>query len=244
MPQVYEKTAKELVREEIISILQEKPEFSREELIQRISAKYPDLKRPSLTTVLAFYTTNAKARVNYGTPDDTADLLFQVDGLHFRAYQSGVDPVPIRKQSTAVTEHSPAFEKDVRTLIADNLTVIHPNLKLYDKDGKSGLEYPIQGYFIDILGLQQSGKGEDLVVVEVKLKPSDRIVGQLARYLTLVEQHIAQKGQKVQGVVVCREIAEEVLLALTRLGVSVYRYSMSIVMEKQAFPVHVEKQVA
>jgi RecB family endonuclease NucS len=50
-----------------------------------------------------------------------------------------------------------------------------------------------------------------LVVVELKRgRPSDRVVGQAARYIGYVRTHLAQPGQPVEGLIVAHD-AEDAL---------------------------------
>jgi hypothetical protein len=56
-----------------------------------------------------------------------------------------------------------------------------------------------------------------LVVVELKRgKPSDRVVGQAARYIGWVRQHIARTDQRVEGIIVAHE--QGLQLAVRSLG--------------------------
>ena len=48
-----------------------------------------------------------------------------------------------------------------------------------------------------------------LVVVELKRgRPSDRVIGQAARYMGYIRAHMAQPGQQVEGLIVAREVDE------------------------------------
>jgi len=51
-------------------------------------------------------------------------------------------------------------------------------------------------------------------VLELKVKRGyDRVVGQLLRYVNWVKVNLAQPGQGVRGIIVCRSITEDLRLA-------------------------------
>jgi hypothetical protein len=106
-----------------------------------------------------------------------------------------------------------AYEADLRNYLAKNLSLIEPGLALYvdEATGVSGIEFPVGGRFIDILAVSERG---DFVVLELKVSRGyDRVVGQLMRYMAWVRKNKAKAGQRVRGVIVAREISEDLLLA-------------------------------
>ncbi len=57
----------------------------------------------------------------------------------------------------------------------------------------------------------------------------DKVVGQLLRYIGWVEKYLADAGQQVRGVIVGREITEDLLLACSGLkSVEHFEYSLSV----------------
>lgn len=141
----------------------------------------------------------------------------------------------VSKNQSTNHRKSAAYDKDVRNLICGNLTSIHPDLKLFEKDGVNGLEFPIGERKVDILATQKTEEGdEELVLILVKTyPPSDLVVGEMLRNFTLVEKHVAN-GKNVKGIVVCEKISDDVNIALQRLGVDVFQYQLSIHAEKKA----------
>jgi RecB family endonuclease NucS len=85
----------------------------------------------------------------------------------------------------------------------------------YDEEGITGVELPVGGRFIDILAIDKDGR---YVVVELKVSRGyDRIVGQLLRYMTWVEQNM-ETSQPVRGVIVANEITTDLKLASSRIS--------------------------
>ena len=123
-----------------------------------------------------------------------------------------------------------AYEADLRNYLSKNLFVIEPGLTLYRDEaaGITGVEFPVGGRFIDILALSENA---DFVVIELKVSRGyDRVVGQLMRYMAWVRKHKAKPGQQVRGVILAREISEDLLLACSELppGVQLFEYEMSV----------------
>jgi hypothetical protein len=161
-------------------------------------------------------------------------------GGHFRLYDPAHDPAPIHEATAKSDEQlvieedtEPvgstefAYEADLRNYLSKNLSIIEPGLKLYQDEGITGVEFPVGGRFIDILAVDVKGA---LVVIELKVSRGyDRVVGQLMRYLAWIRKNQAEPGQQVRGVIVAREISEDLLLACSLLsGVQLFEYELSL----------------
>ena len=111
--------------------------------------------------------------------------------------------------------------------MAKNLSLIEPGLRLYKDEGITGIEFPVGGRFIDILALDSTGA---LVVIELKVSRGyDRVVGQLMRYIAWIRENQADAGQRVRGIIVAREISEDLFLACSLLpDVQLYEYQLSL----------------
>jgi RecB family endonuclease NucS len=136
------------------------------------------------------------------------------------------------RRGTPVTDTDPAssefaYEHDLRDYLARNLHLIEPGLKLYEEEGVTGIEFPTGGRFVDILAVDAKG---GYVVIELKVSRGyDRVVGQLLRYMNWIEMHQADPGQTVRGVVVAKEVSEDLRLACRRLhGVRLFEYALSV----------------
>ena len=75
-----------------------------------------------------------------------------------------------------------------------------------------------------------------LVVIELKVsKGYDRVVGQLLRYVNWVKLNLADKGQRVRGIIICRSMTDDLRLACAGIpDVELYEYQMSVSVSRVA----------
>jgi hypothetical protein len=220
--------------------------FSKRDVIAWFERKYPKIKTGTITAHLIRLSTNARSRTHYNAKPQEDDVFYQVDGSHFRLYRPDLDPTPIYEarqsradakipegedeaesiaQPTAHTEF--AYETDLRNYLEKNLASIESGLRVYEDEGITGIEFPVGGRFIDILAIDANGA---LVVVELKVSRGyDRVVGQLMRYVAWIKQNLAEKGQKVRGIIIAREISEDLLLACSMVpDIELFEYELSL----------------
>jgi len=240
----YDKPVRLLFRDMIAELLPEKGRiFTRDQAISWFAQRYPKIKQGTVAAHLLRFSTNAPSRIHY-SPQPDEDVLFQVDSSHFRRYDPATDPLPIDAKLEAATplndgeaeESSPtpsefAYESDLQSFLAKNLSVIEPGLQLYEEDGVTGVEFPVGGRFVDILGVDASN---ELVVIELKVSRGyDRVVGQLLRYMAWIEKNHAEPGQGTRGVIIAREISDDLRLACSSIpNVELFEYEMSVVLRK------------
>jgi len=243
---IYDKPVRALLWDMVADLgLKRGQVLSKDQVLQWFRSKYPKIKEGTVSAHLIRMSTNARSRVHYGVKPGEDDLFYQINGSHFRLYDPETDPPPIYKDSPSTQPSPPetedseeaakefAYESDLRNLLAKNLSILEPGLKLYeDKDeGVTGVEFPAGGRSIDILALDRNG---DYVVIELKVsKAYDRVVGQLLRYMSWIEEHQAEPGQKVRGMIVGREISEDLVLACRRIpDVELFQYELSVSVKK------------
>ena len=202
---IYDQPVRLLIRNMIAELAPQKGQlFDKERAIGWFRQRYPKIKEATISAHLIRFSTNAPSRLHHPVKSDE-DLLFQVDGSHFRLYDSTTDPAPIHSKSdtTASTgdladpgaAQAPsefAYERDLRDFLARNVSIIEPGLQVYEEDGITGVEFPAGGRFIDILAVDDKKR---LVVIELKVSRGyDRVVGQLLRYMAWIEKHMAESG--------------------------------------------------
>ena len=250
---IYEKPVRILIRD----MLQEsgiKPGqvITSGRVLNWFESHYPKLQASGVKANLVQLSTNDKNRLHHPIkPED--DVLFRIDTGQYRLYEPGKDPAPIHEfvegdvaieeqQNTsdeaeigAAPSGSSEFllERDLQLYLAKNLDRIEPGLKLYQGDGASGLEFDAGGRRIDILAVD---KNDQFVVLELKVsKGYDRVVGQLLRYVNWVRQNLAEKQQRVRGMIVCRTMSEDLRLACASIpGVELFEYQLSVSVTKVA----------
>ncbi len=243
---IYDKPVRLLLRD-MVSALASKPgqQFSKDSAIEWFAQHYPKIKEGTISAHLIRFSTNAPSRLHYSVKADE-DLLFQMGGSHFRLYDPASDPAPIHSKSDAIATPeksveveeaaSPsefAYESDLRDFLAKNLSLIEPGLQLYQDEGIMGIEFPVDGRFIDILALDAEKR---LVVIELKVSRGyDRVIGQLLRYMAWIGKNHAEPGQGVRGIIAAREISDDLKLACSYLPtVSLYEYELSVSLKRVA----------
>jgi hypothetical protein len=238
---IYDKPVRLLMRE-MASDLAPKADdvITKQQVLSWFRDRYPKIKEGTVTAHLIRLSTNAPSRLHYHAKAGDDDLFFQIDGNRYRRYNPVGDAPPIHEGTTppallptdseadlpdSAAEF--AYEADLRNFLAKNLSLIESGLRLYEEESISGIEFPVGGRFIDILALDTSN---NYVVIELKVsKGYDRVVGQLLRYTAWIAKHHAEPSQSVRGVIVAREISDDLLLACSGLPhIQLFEYQLAV----------------
>jgi endonuclease len=248
---IYEKSVRLLFKDFVTSQNIVKGQvISREQVVSWFKANYPKIKLGTISAHLIRMSVNAPSRVHYNVSTlGEDDLFYQIDGGHFRLYEKQNDPVPIYAKAptnTIIIEQTDdteeikdreyqqtgfAYESDLRDFLSQNLAIIEPGLRLYEEEGIRGIEFPVGGRFVDLLAID---KYNNLVVIELKVSRGyDRVIGQLLRYMAWVEKNHAESTQKVRGIIIAREISEDLHLAASKIAdVDLFEYDLSVALRK------------
>ena len=243
---LYEKSVKHLFRDMIEDLgVQEGDVVERDRINSWFKTKYPLIKPGTISAHLLKLSINAPSRIHYSVdPNGNDDLLFQIDSKKFRLYNKSSDPDPIYLRPKGDEKITPghnepeeesgnefAYEKDLQNFLAKNLSLIEPGLSLYVEEEISGIEFPVGNRFIDILAIDS---GNNYVVIELKVSRGyDRVVGQILRYMAWIRKNHAEENQKVRGIIIAREISDDLLLACSEANnVYLYEYNLSITLNK------------
>jgi len=241
---IYEKSVRFLMKDMANDFAMKKGDrITKDQVISWFNDKYSKIKLGTITAHLVRMSTNAKSRHHYNAKPIEDDLFYQIDGSTYRLFDAENDPSPLVKGAQTVEEANEAeseideeknefaYEKDLQNFLSRNLSIIEPELRLFEDDGITGIEYPVGGRYIDILALD---KNNNYVVIELKVSRGyDRVVGQLLRYVTWVKKHQADEGQSVRGIIIAREISEDLSLACDGLpNVELFEYQLSITLNK------------
>tara|TARA_Y100000310_G_scaffold301619_2_gene338247 strand:+ start:1007 stop:1921 length:915 start_codon:yes stop_codon:yes gene_type:complete len=121
------------------------------------------------------------------------------------------------------------LEKYLQSFIVENWHMIKfdKNLKIFEDDqGNNGAQYTTDVGYIDILSKDNDG---NFVVIELKKgRESDKVVGQILRYMGWVREHLAISGQKVEGVIICNEYDKKMDYAVSMIpNISIKKYAVS-----------------
>ena len=247
---IYAKPVWALMKD-MATVLAPTPEaiFSKQQAIDWFSKNYPKIKTGTITAHLIRLSTNAPTRTHYNAKPGQDDVFFQLDGSHFRLYQPTQDPSPIytaretadraqdsqdeyqEENAEARGSGQFAYESDLRNYLVKNLSLIESGLRLYEDEGIRGVEFPVGGRFIDILATDST---DGLVVIELKVSRGyDRVVGQLMRYMAWIRKNQAESTQRVRGIIVAREITEDLVLACSMVpDVELFEYQLSLSLKR------------
>ena len=242
---IYEKPIRLLLKDMVKEMaLKKEDRISRGQVISWFREKYPKIKQSSIAAHLIKMSTNANSRHHYNAKPGEDDLFYQIDGSSFRLFDRERDPSPLQNKSDVANEMEPeeldqnedktefAYEKDLQNFLSRNLNLIEPGLQLFEDEGITGIEYPVGGRYVDILALD---KNNNYVVVELKVSRGyDRVVGQLLRYVSWIKKNQAEPGQSVRGIIIAREISDDLSLACEGLStVELFEYQLSITLNKK-----------
>lgn len=256
---IYEKPVRALLKDMLVDWeLRPGQVFTTTRAIQWFADRFPKLKAGSIRAHLVQATINDRNRLHHTATNASDDLLFKVASGQFRLYEPGRDPSPIHemvegdvareesltdandraRSDTSDDEGDPLpgsseflLERALQNYLAANLECTESGLRLYTDDAISGKEVEAGGRRIDILAIDRH---DSLVVIELKIsKGYDRVVGQLLRYMNWVRKELADPGQKVRGLIVCRTMSDDLRLACASLvNVELLEYQLSVAVTK------------
>jgi restriction system protein len=127
-----------------------------------------------------------------------------------------------------------ALEEHLEDFLVKNWanTEFGKDYDIYEEDGEKAQQYQTDTGPLDILAISKDKKR--LLVVELKKgRASDTVVGQTLRYMSYVQDELAEAGQTVQGVIVAHEDDAKIRRALAMTpAITFYRYQVSFKLAK------------
>lgn len=115
--------------------------------------------------------------------------------------------------------------KDLRELMVLNLNLIEPNMVLYEDKNWIGFEFSTGRNFIDILVID---KNKNIIVIDINVsRMNAEVIGKLLCDIAWVEINLARSGEQVKGIIVERNISEDLILATSKVrDVTLYEYQL------------------
>jgi hypothetical protein len=241
---IYDKSTNQLLTEYLQANLNPGQTIEREQIVKWFEKNYPKIKSNTVGCHIIKFTTNHKTRIHYGARPQH-DMLFQLQNKLLRLHDQEKDPKPIYSAEdiivdpdgdngdTQLASSEFAYESHLRDYLSNNLEKIEPGLRLYrDEEDQNitGVEFDAGGKRIDLLAID---KDEKFVVIELKVsKGYERCLGQLLRYKGWVRQNLAD-GQKVRGIIIAKEIGEDVKLAVSETpDIALFEYDLKVDLRK------------
>jgi restriction system protein len=103
---------------------------------------------------------------------------------------------------------------------------------IYEEDGEPAQQYQTDTGPLDILAISKD-KTRLLVVELKKGRASDAVVGQTLRYMSFVQEVLAEKDQVVKGIIIALEDDQRIRRALSMVpSIDFYRYQISFKLVK------------
>lgn len=127
-----------------------------------------------------------------------------------------------------------ALEEHLEEFLVKNWphTELGKDYDIYEEDGEKAQQYQTDTGPLDILAISKDKKR--LLVVELKKgRASDAVVGQTLRYMSFVQDELAEDGQTVEGVIIAQEEDQRIRRALTMTpNITFFRYQVSFKLVK------------
>lgn len=144
-------------------------------------------------------------------------------------------PTLISTDATVENPASFALEEHLEAFLVQNWaqTELGKQYDIYEEDGERvGQQYLTDTGPLDILAISKDRK--TLLVVELKKgRASDAVVGQSLRYMSYVQDELAEANQTVRGIIIALEDDQRIRRALKMTpNVEFYRYEISFKLVK------------
>lgn len=127
-----------------------------------------------------------------------------------------------------------ALEEHLEDFLVKNwpYTELGKEYDIYEEDGEKAQQYQTDTGPLDILAISKDKK--KLLVVELKKgRASDAVVGQILRYMSFVQEMLAEKDQSVHGIVIALEDDQKIRRALAMVkNIQFYRYQINFKLVK------------
>ena len=118
-----------------------------------------------------------------------------------------------------------ALEKYLEDFIVNNFNkIFKDSIKLwYDEEGILGQQYPLIDDKAQNIGkidiLARNIEENSYIVIELKKgRSSDKVVGQIMRYMGWVQEHLCNEGDSVKGMIICKEKDKKLEYALKTIN--------------------------
>jgi hypothetical protein len=201
---------------------------------------YPKIKTSTVSAHVIGMTANHRSRHHYPWLAAKEPVSFRTGYGQFVRFDpdvhTGSEDVTLTDDEDALT--SPATEEQAEFVVESQLEeFLLDNWERIDwgrpltiwegPEGTLGHQYATEVGRIDLLCTDAST--DALVVVELKRgRPSDRVVGQTARYIGWVQTHLARPRQAVEGLIVSHETDDQLAYAASAVpGLRLMTYEVT-----------------
>jgi hypothetical protein len=210
------------------------------EIIAWFAEHYPKIKSSSVRAHIKGMTANDPSRHHYQVSARAALFVRQPDKTLMRFDGTAVtdtdddqelDGEPELAQELALEQSSEfVLEAHLEEFLVGNWKSIgwgRPLEIWAGPAGESGHQLKTPVGRLDFLCSDHTANA--LIVVELKRgRPSDKVVGQVARYIGYVRTHLAEPGQQVEGLIIAHEVDEPLRYAVAAFpGLQLMTYAVT-----------------
>jgi hypothetical protein len=250
---LYDRPVSDLMADAVAELT---PPFRPTDVIAWFGQRYPLVKDKTVRAHVIGLTANDRNRHHYAWLANREPLFFrQLDGslepfdpdrhLTDDDGATGSDEALVEgldSEATPLPSQAPQFFLEIylEQFLLDNWSSVDWGRRLVlwkGEDGQMGHQYTTPVGRLDFLCVDEDTNA--LVVVELKRgSPSDRVVGQTARYMGWVATHVASPGQDVEGVIIAHDADDRLRYAVRPVpGMTVLLYEVGFSL-RPAAPVH------
>ncbi|MBU1206395.1 MAG: DUF1016 family protein [Proteobacteria bacterium] len=173
-----------------------------------------------------------KKEIDFDTQVFPMFTIWEISEERYNSFMKGViqeKEAEGIKTADILKEQEFALEKYLEDFIVTNLNQIFAGkLKLFEDEEGNGQQYPTEIGNIDILA--QEPETKSYVVMELKKgRESDKVVGQVLRYMGWVKENIAKEGENIKGLIICQKKDEKLeysLKAIPQCNIEVKLYKI------------------
>lgn len=215
------------------------PPYTAGEIVSWFAQHYPKIKASSVRAHIKGMTANDPSRHHYHVsgmaalfmrqPDKTL-IPYDPDAATDTDDEEEVDEPSTDAEMTPEQSAEFALEAHLEEFLASNWNSINWGRPLeiwQSPDGQSGRQFITPVGRLDFLCADP--KTDALVVVELKRgRPSDKVVGQAARYIGYTRTHLARPGQPVEGLIVAHHADDALRYAVAAFpGIKLMTYEVT-----------------
>lgn len=224
------------------------PPYTVAEIVAWFAEHYPKVKASSVRAHVKGLTANDPSRHHYYVggmpalftrqPDKTLipfDPSAQLDIDDDEALDAGLDGDRSANEAAVAESTEFALEVHLEEFLVANWKSINWERPLEiwrGPDGESGHQLSTPVGRLDFLCVDTSV--DAFVVMELKRgRPSDKVVGQIARYIGYVRTHLAKPDQPVEGLIIAHESEDALRYAVSALpGLDLVTYEVAFQLQR------------
>jgi hypothetical protein len=241
---LYDKPVSELMRQAAEDLA---PPYSPSDFVAWFQSHYPKVNPKTVRMHIKGLTSNDPSRHHYHVARFTPLFFRTPNGLEPFDPDKHLGLEEEEENEEEVDEHEGPTDQETEFVLESQLEEFlesnwkaigwHRPLHLWEgPNGRIGHQLVTPVGRIDFLCIDKSTNA--LVVVELKRgRPSDKVVGQTARYMGWVRVNLASKGQSVEGLIVARQSDDSLGYAVSAVpGLHLMTYELDFRLQPQDPP--------